>query len=55
VWRLCDRAPLTALDSQRLLEVDDRAGRLALLSEQCDALAGDLVQLLGGGPGPGAS
>jgi Lon protease-like protein len=55
VWRLCEMAPLTALDSQRLLEVDDTAGRLALLSELCEALAGDLVLLLGRGPGPGDS
>jgi Lon protease-like protein len=54
VWRLCQMAPLTALDGQRLLEADDVASRLTLLSELCEALAGDLLLLLGAGPGPGA-
>jgi uncharacterized protein len=51
LWRLCDRAPLTALDSQKLLESDDPATRMALLIELCDALSGDLTGLLGGGTG----
>jgi Lon protease-like protein len=51
LWRLCDMAPLTALDSQRLLESDDPATRTALLIELCDALSGDLSGLLGGGTG----
>jgi hypothetical protein len=48
-------APLTALDGQRLLEADDGASRLTLLSELCEALAGDFALLLGRGPGPGES
>jgi hypothetical protein len=52
VWRLCSMAPLTALDGQRLLETADPVERLTLLSELCDALSGDLFQLLGGDAGP---
>ena len=52
-WQLCRMAPLTALDGQRLLEADDTVSRLTLLSDLCEALAGDLVLLLGRGPGPG--
>jgi hypothetical protein len=51
LWRLCAAAPLTALDGQRLLEEAGPGARLALLTELCDALAGDLSQLLGGAPG----
>ena len=51
VWKLCQMTPLTALDSQRLLEVDEPGVRLARLAELCDALAGDLSLLLGGHPG----
>jgi Lon protease-like protein len=50
LWRLCTMAPLTALDGQRLLETDDQRARLLLLRELCDALARDMVQLLGGSP-----
>jgi Lon protease-like protein len=53
VWRLCERAPLNVLDSQRLLETDDPVARLTLLAQLCDDLAGDLALLLGGGPGAG--
>jgi Lon protease-like protein len=49
-WRLCAAAPLTALDSQRVLEAAGPGTRLTLLTELCDALAGDLAQLLGRGP-----
>jgi hypothetical protein len=49
VWRLCEMAPVTAIDSQKLLEADAAADRLALLSEMCEALAADLFLLLGGG------
>jgi len=52
-WRLCERAPLTAFDSQTLLETDDPGARLTLLAELCDAVAGDLALLLGRGPGAG--
>jgi Lon protease-like protein len=52
LWRLCAMAPLTALDGQRLLETDDQGDRVRLLIELCEARAGDLSQLLGGGPGP---
>jgi uncharacterized protein len=51
LWRLCQLAPVTALDSQKLLEAADGGARLCLLSEMCEALAGDLSQLLGGPPG----
>jgi hypothetical protein len=44
-------APLTALDDQKLLETDDAGERLGLLVELCEALSGDLSQLLGRGPG----
>jgi Lon protease-like protein len=50
LWRLCEMAPLTALDSQRLLETSNPGDRLVLLTELCDALSGDLTQLLGGAP-----
>jgi uncharacterized protein len=49
LWRLCAAAPLTALDSQRLLETAGAGARLTLLAELCVALAGDLSQLLGRG------
>jgi uncharacterized protein len=50
LWRLCAAAPLTAFDSQRLLEAPGPVARLTLLTALCDALAGDLSQLLGRGP-----
>jgi|HubBroStandDraft_1064217.scaffolds.fasta_scaffold20773_2 Lon protease-like protein len=55
LWRLCALAPVTVLDSQRLLETTDPATRVTLVAELCEALAGDLVRLLGGGPGAPAS
>jgi hypothetical protein len=55
VWRLCQMAPVTALDGQKLLEIDDASGRLTLLTEVCEALAGDLSLLLGAGPGGSGS
>jgi ATP-dependent Lon protease len=51
LWRLCALAPVTALDGQRLLETTDPEARVNLVAELCEALAGDLVRLLGGGPG----
>jgi uncharacterized protein len=51
LWELCAMAPLTALDDQKLLETDDAGERLGLLVELCEALSGDLSQLLGRGPG----
>ena len=52
LWRLCDLAPLTPLDRQRLLETDDGPARLALLAELCEARADDLARLLRtAGPG----
>ncbi len=55
LWRLCTMAPLTALDGQRILETDDPGTRMALLTEMCEAVSGDLTALLGrsGGNGPG--
>ena len=52
LWRLCAMAPLTAFDSQALLETDDPGTRLRRLSDLCDAVSGDLSQLLGGSRGP---
>ncbi|HVC71914.1 MAG TPA: LON peptidase substrate-binding domain-containing protein [Acidimicrobiales bacterium] len=53
LWRLCAMAPLTAFDSQRILETDDPETRVALLTASCEALSGDLTALLGGDAGPG--
>jgi len=50
LWRLCDKAPLAALDRQRLLETEDPGARLRLLTALCEAMSGDLSQLLGRGP-----
>ncbi len=49
VWRLAALAPLSPLDSQRLLEIDDPAERLAELVMLVDAVSGDLAQLLADG------
>jgi uncharacterized protein len=54
LWRLCAMAPLTAFDSQKLLEADDPPSRAALLIELCEAMSGDLSGLLGGGTGTGS-
>jgi Lon protease-like protein len=48
-WRLCWLAPLTALDSQRLLATEDRRRRLEQLIELCAQRADDLVRLLSEG------
>ncbi len=50
-WQLCDMAPLTALDLQRLLAAEDLHRRMELLAELCDAMAGDVLGLLAGDPG----
>jgi Lon protease-like protein len=55
LWRLCAMAPLTALDSQYLLETDDPAERLTALTDLCDGLAADLSRLLGSDPGGGGA
>lgn len=49
VWRLCALAPLTSLDAQRLLVLDDPAERLRALEGLCDALSADAGRLLAGG------
>jgi uncharacterized protein len=54
LWRLCEMAPLTALDSQKLLECEDPVTRTALLIELCEALSGDMSGLLGGGAATGS-
>ncbi len=46
LWRLCEAAPLTAFDRQRLLEAPDAGARAALLVELAQALGDDLVALL---------
>ena len=42
LWRLCDMAPLTAFDRQRLLEAPGHRARAALLTELAVALGDDL-------------
>jgi Lon protease-like protein len=49
VWTLCGRAPLGALDRQRLLEVPGAAERLSLLVTLVDAVCDDLMRILAGG------
>jgi uncharacterized protein len=46
VWGLCASAPLPESDRQRLLEVDDHAGRLELLTRLCGELADDVAGYL---------
>jgi len=48
-WKLCALAPLTPLDAQRLLELDDPAERLRALEALCDAFSWDMSRLLAGG------
>lgn len=48
-WSWCARAPLTALDRLRLLEVEQAGERLELLCELTDAVAADARALLAGG------
>ena len=48
-WQLCELAPLSPLDRQRLLTVDAVAARMDLLVELCDAAAGDVTALLADG------
>jgi Lon protease-like protein len=45
LWRLCEMAPLTAFDRQRLLEAPGRRARAALLTELAVALGDDLAGL----------
>jgi Lon protease-like protein len=46
LWRLCEAAPLTAFDRQRLLEAPDSVARAALLIGLARALGDDLAALL---------
>lgn len=46
LWQLCSIAPVSAFDSQRLLELDDPASRARLLTTLMDQLADDLARLL---------
>lgn len=48
-WWLCQHAPLSAFDRQRLLECDDLVGRLRLLTEMVGSVAEDLSRFLAGG------
>ncbi len=50
-WRLCELAPLNLMDRQRLLSSGGLADRMELLVELCDAMAADVVGMLGAGPG----
>ncbi len=45
-WQLCDMAPLTVLDLQRLLSTDGLCTRMDLLAALCDAMADDVIGLL---------
>ena len=47
-WEVCSRAPIGALDRQRLLEAASRRARLDLLSEQVDDARRILAFRLGG-------
>jgi Lon protease-like protein len=49
-WRLCSLAPLGPFDRQALLAVPGNEERMALLAEQCDAMARDVSALLAGEP-----
>lgn len=48
-WLLCDQAPITPFDRQRLLECPEPRARLRLLVELAEAAADDLAALLAGG------
>ena len=48
-WQLCDMAPLTALDLQRLLATEGLMTRMLLLTELCDAMAEDVTGMLADG------
>jgi Lon protease-like protein len=47
-WQLCDMAPLTSLDQQRLLMANGLEDRMGLLAELCEAMSGDVIGLLSG-------
>jgi Lon protease-like protein len=51
LWRLCQMAPCGALDSQRLLEIDDPRARASLLVDLVEATADDVERLLASGGG----
>jgi len=46
LWRLCEAAPFTAVDRQRLIAAPDPPTRAALLGELADALGDDLAAML---------
>lgn len=48
-WWLCQHAPLSAFDRQRLLECEDLVERLRLIREMVGSLAEDLSRLLSRG------
>ena len=50
-WRLCELAPLTLIDRQRLLACTGVAEQMELLCELSTAMADDVVSLLAGGLG----
>lgn len=49
-WALCELAPLGPVDRQSLLAAPTLSVRMALLSELCDAAAGDVVGMLSDNP-----
>jgi Lon protease-like protein len=48
-WQLCGLAPLNLIDRQRLLSAGSLVAMMELLVELCDAMAGDVMGMLGGG------
>ena len=50
-WQLCELAPLTPFDRQKLLCEPTLTTRMALLAELCGAMAADVEQMLAGGLG----
>ena len=51
-FQLCELAPLSPLDRQKLLSIDAVSDRMALLVELCEATARDVALLLAEGDGP---
>ncbi len=48
-WQLCELAPLSPFDRQRLLATDAVGERMGLLVELCEGVASDIAALLAGG------
>jgi Lon protease-like protein len=50
-WQLCELAPLNLIDRQQLLSSGDLSGQMELLTDLCNAMAADVVGMLGGDSG----